>query len=236
MIRSLFAAALMAANFSILPNSQAQANGGAVVVELFTSQGCSSCPPADALLHKLGEFDDLIPLALHVDYWDYIGWKDSFADPMHTVRQKAYAETGGRRMIYTPQMIIMGQDDVVGADAMKVSELLKKHRKSPKPVSIATVRKGASVLVQVTANEQIDGNFVVQLVRYSPREEISISRGELAGRTMDYSHIVRDWQHVGTWDGANTASFNVTLPGDEKSVVIVQRDEAGPIIAAIRLD
>src|SRR6056297_1329329 len=81
-----------------------------VVVELFTSQGCSSCPPADAMLGELAERDDVIPLALHVDYWDYIGWADIFADPAYTRRQKGYAHATGQRMVYTPQMVIDGQD------------------------------------------------------------------------------------------------------------------------------
>jgi hypothetical protein len=84
-----------------------------VLVELFTSQGCSSCPPADALLHKLARRDDVVALALHVDYWDYIGWKDTFAKAAHSARQRAYAREAGRRMVYTPQMIINGADHVV---------------------------------------------------------------------------------------------------------------------------
>lgn len=86
-----------------------------VVVELYTSQGCSSCPPADALLHDLAEREDVIALALHVDYWDYIGWKDEFAHPQHAQRQRAYAQKAKRRSIYTPEFIVQGQTDVVGA-------------------------------------------------------------------------------------------------------------------------
>ena len=99
-----------------------------VLVELFTSQGCSSCPPADAFLHELAKRDDVIALALHVDYWDYIGWKDSFAKPEYTARQRAYAKVSNRRMVYTPQMIINGTDHVVGTRPMDVKDLIKKHR------------------------------------------------------------------------------------------------------------
>ena len=81
-----------------------------VVVELFTSQGCSSCPPADALLHELAARDDVVALAMHVDYWDYIGWKDVFGNPAHSARQRAYAKAGNRRMVYTPQMIVNGEN------------------------------------------------------------------------------------------------------------------------------
>ena len=105
----------------------AAAESRPVVVELFTSQGCSSCPPADAFLHELSQRDDVIALALHVDYWDYIGWKDIFAQPAFTKRQKAYAKAGGRRSVYTPQMIIGGQDHVVGTHEENASALIQQH-------------------------------------------------------------------------------------------------------------
>ena len=105
--------------------AEGRADDMPVVVELFTSQGCSSCPPADALLHELSKRDDVIPLALHVDYWDYIGWKDSFAQPAFTARQRGYAQASGRRAIYTPQMIIGGQFDVVGNRPMDVAAIIR---------------------------------------------------------------------------------------------------------------
>ena len=95
-----------------------------VVVELFTSQGCSSCPPADALLDRLSSRNNVLALSLHVDYWDYIGWKDKFASPAHTARQQAYARAAGRRSVYTPQMIINGLDDVAGTAPMDVADMI----------------------------------------------------------------------------------------------------------------
>ena len=102
-----------------------------VVVELFTSQGCSSCPPADKLMHELAKRDDVIALALHVDYWDYIGWKDVFAQPEFTARQRAYARLGNRKMIYTPQMVINGRDHVVGSNPKDTNALISSHKKLP---------------------------------------------------------------------------------------------------------
>ena len=96
----------------------ATAQENPVVVELFTSQGCSSCPPADALMHDLAAREDVIPLALHVDYWDYIGWKDPFGNPAHADRQRAYAAAGNRRTIYTPEMVVGGVTDIVGTQPM----------------------------------------------------------------------------------------------------------------------
>ena len=102
MFRSVRATALVSLFFA----TAAVAESDPVVVELFTSQGCSSCPPADRIMHDLAKRDDVIGLALHVDYWDYIGWKDEYADPDHTLRQRSYARQGGRSMIYTPQMVV----------------------------------------------------------------------------------------------------------------------------------
>ncbi|KIC17553.1 DUF1223 domain-containing protein [Leisingera sp. ANG-Vp] len=208
-----------------------------VVVELYTSQGCSSCPPADALLHKLAAREDVLPLALHVDYWDYIGWKDEFARPSHTQRQKGYAHVGGRRMIYTPQMIIMGQDDVVGADAMEVADAIAKHKDQPRPVSLEVERRGEELVIRLQPRVQMpDGKLVVQLVRYTPERTVSIKRGELAGRTLSYSNVVEDWAVAAEWDGAGDLEVSVAAPGDLPAAVLVQEAPFGRIIAAARAD
>ncbi|MBY6138573.1 DUF1223 domain-containing protein [Leisingera daeponensis] len=208
-----------------------------VVVELFTSQGCSSCPPADALLHELAAREDVLALALHVDYWDYIGWKDRFAIPSHTKRQKGYARRGGRRMIYTPQMIIMGQDEVVGADAMKVEDAITRQRKQPRPVSLTVARRGGDVLVRLKPKAQMPkGRLLVQLVRYTPERTVSIKRGELAGRTLSYANVVEDWQTAAEWDGAGDLEVSVPSPAGKTAAVLVQTAPFGPIIAAARVD
>ncbi|OED50938.1 hypothetical protein AB838_00245 [Rhodobacteraceae bacterium (ex Bugula neritina AB1)] len=208
-----------------------------VVVELYTSQGCSSCPPADALLHKLAEREDVLPLAFHVDYWDYIGWKDAFANPSHTKRQKGYAQAGGRRMIYTPQMIIMGQDDVVGADRMKVEDAIARHQKQPRPVSLSAKRQGEQVVIRLQPRAQLsEDRLLVQLIRYTPQQTVSINRGELAGRTLSYANVVEDWQIAAEWDGAGDLEIAVPAPGSAASAVLVQAAPFGPVIAAVRVD
>lgn len=208
-----------------------------VVVELYTSQGCSSCPPADALLHELAARDDVLPLALHVDYWDYIGWKDEFAKPSHTKRQKGYAHAGGRRMIYTPQMIIMGQDDVVGADGMQVEDAIARHQAQPRPVSLTATRQGDDVLIRLQPKVQMpEGRFVVQLVRYTPQQTVSIKRGELAGRTLSYANVVEDWQIAAEWDGAGDLEIAFPARGSKPAAVLVQEAPFGPVIAAARVD
>ncbi|MGR3615216.1 MAG: DUF1223 domain-containing protein [Paracoccaceae bacterium] len=232
MIKKITQAILMASAIAFGAPPVAEAGDQVVVVELYTSQGCSSCPPADALMHTLAEQDDLLPLALHVDYWDYIGWKDIFADPANTARQKAYAETGGRRMIYTPQMIVMGLDDVVGADRMKVSDAIDRHRQDTQRADLTAVRRGDVVEVTLNALAELNGTFVVQLVRFTPAENVAITRGELAGRIMDYTNIVREWRVVGQWDGVEPMSTQLSVTGDEQVAVIVQHDGHGPIVAA----
>lgn len=205
-----------------------------VVVELYTSQGCSSCPPADALLHELAARDDVIPLALHVDYWDYIGWKDSFAQPKFTKRQKGYARAGRWRKIYTPQMVIQGAEDVVGSRPMKVANLIRKHAKSAPRVDLDVSRSGNSLLIKaksLAGTEPCD----IHIVRYEPTEDVKITRGENSGKALTYSHIVKDWQRVEQWDGRGTYTAKFPIKGDEPVVVILQEPRHGAIVAAARL-
>jgi len=209
-----------------------------VVVELFTSQGCSSCPPADALLRELAAREDVLPLALHVDYWDYIGWKDVFADPSHTLRQKGYARTAGRDMIYTPQMIVMGQEDVVGARSMKLAELIMHHMRAAPSVVLSARREGAGVTVDLRpASGPVAGPLEVQLVVYAPLRHVDISRGENSGRSLDYANVVDGWHVLGLWDGRGPLRLTAEVPQQQgrRAAVLVQRAGFGPILAAARV-
>ena len=200
-----------------------------VVIELFTSQGCSSCPPADAFLHELAARDDVVALALHVDYWDYIGWKDIFADPSHTKRQRAYAKAAGKRMIYTPQMVINGQDHVVGNRPKDVEKILRRHRSTPRQVEVSLSRRGNRVKVVANALSNIDTPLVVQVARYKPKSTVDITHGENGGRTLSYSNVVTDWSEVARWDTRDPLSIETRAPGDQPVVVILQRPDHGPI-------
>ncbi|MFY0622009.1 MAG: DUF1223 domain-containing protein [Pelagimonas sp.] len=211
-----------------------QAQQAPVVVELFTSQGCSSCPPADELLAELGQRDDVIPLALHVDYWDYIGWKDVFASPEYTKRQKGYAHAGGWRTIYTPQMVVNGSEDVVGSRPMKVADLIMKHAMAPQKVSLELTRGGNQLTIQAEAKENI-GPVEVHIVRYAAKEQVDIRRGENAGRKITYTHVVQDWDTKGRWNGRGSYDTKVRLKGDEPVVVLLQKPGHGEILAAARL-
>jgi hypothetical protein len=207
-----------------------------VVVELFTSQGCSSCPPADAFLHELSKRDDVIALALHVDYWDYIGWKDVFAQPAFTKRQKAYAKAGGRRSVYTPQLIIGGQDHVVGTHEENASALIQQHAAADHGVVLRAEKDSAgTVTVRAEAQAGVSGPMVVYLVRYMPRKEVEITRGENAGKTIAYTNIVTDWSAIGEWDPATPLMLQSPAQGDTPGVVLLQQKGIGAIMAAAHI-
>lgn len=205
-----------------------------VVVELFTSQGCSSCPPADKLMHDLAARDDVIALALHVDYWDYIGWKDQYADPANTRRQHAYAHEGGRKMVYTPQMIVNGQRDIVGTRSMELADLIAEERDRPLPATLKATRTGGTLRVEATGTGPVEP-CDVYLVRYDPERSIAITRGENAGRTLSYYNVVDNWQVIGRWDGRGPLRIDTQLTGDLPSVVLLQRPGPGRIMAAARV-
>ena len=218
---------------TILLATHAAAEEDPVVIELFTSQGCSSCPPADRIMHELAKRDDVIGLALHVDYWDYIGWKDEYADPDHTLRQRAYARQGGRSMIYTPQMVINGEEDVVGAKAAELNQLIESHLAATPKASVRARRDGDAILVDVTPVALPDGQvYDVRVVQYSPMRHASIRRGELAGHDLDYANVVENWQIAGQWDGIAPQSFETPLNAEFPAVVLVQQVGHGPIVAA----
>ena len=204
---------------------------GPVVVELYTSQGCSSCPPADEMLHELATRSDVIPLALHVDYWDYIGWADIFADPSHTRRQQQYARVAGASSIYTPQMVIAGEDHVIGTKPMEVADAIQTHRSNPTGVTVSASRFGNRLMITGETLRALPSGTVVQVVRYSPHETVDIRRGENAGRQLSYANIVTNWDIVGEWQGRGDLSLTVNVSGEAPIVVIVQEQGPGTVMA-----
>ena len=207
---------------------------GPVVVELFTSQGCSSCPPADAMLHELADRTDVIALALHVDYWDYIGWKDEFADPNYAKRQRGYAVEAGRRSVYTPQMIINGTTDIVGARPMELSKAIADQSAVASPVTLSVARSGDEVEINATAQD-LDGPLIVQMVRYQKERTSRITRGENAGLTLTYANVTEDWKILQEWDGATDLSLTAQASGDMPLVVLIQQGVHGRIVAAAQI-
>jgi len=214
------------------PGTAAATAPATVVVELYTSQGCSSCPPADELLRELSRKDGVIALALHVDYWDYIGWKDSFARPEHGERQRAYARASGGNMVYTPQIVVEGNARVAGAKAMSVLNAIEAQRAASPKVALSVERSEGALVVEARALSQIASDLVVQLVRYQPEGSVEILRGENAGRSWTYTNIVTAWDVVAEWDGTAPLALHLDAPGDAPAVVIVQETGHGPILAA----
>jgi hypothetical protein len=213
--------------------SVVSAENGPVVVELYTSQGCSSCPPADAMLRDLAAREDVIALALHVDYWDYIGWKDSFGRPENTQRQHAYARAAHATTVYTPQMVFNGQDHVVGSRAMQVMDALQAHLARGNSFDVALFRSGDQVSIRANAGPY--GDYAVQLVRFLPEATVDIRRGENAGRTITYSNIVTAWDVVARWDGRAPLDLLVNVSGGDAIAVLVQQTGHGPILGAAQL-
>lgn len=207
-----------------------------VVVELYTSQGCSSCPPADAILAELSGRDDVIPIAMHVDYWDYIGWQDEFGDPAHAKRQRAYASVAGRRSIYTPEMIVNGVTDIVGAKPMALSDAIAQHKAAAARMTLDAARNGDTLTISGSVPTGAVIPMEVHVLRVIPKHESVITRGENRGSTYEYTNIAHDWQVAGTWDGRSPLDMQMTVSGDSATVVLVQEAGAGKIISAARID
>lgn len=205
------------------------------VVELYTSQGCSSCPPADEYLRKLADEPGVIALALHVDYWDYIGWADKFGSPKFTARQKAYARANKSNTIYTPQMIVGGVDLVEGTSPETVENAIRRHQSATSPVSLHLARSGGQVLITAQANPPLGAPLRVQVVRYHPNARINILHGENAGRVIEYSNIVTGWTVVGEWDGHSDLKLSAPAEGEDPVVVILQAEGPGRIFAAAQV-
>lgn len=207
-----------------------------VVVELYTSQGCSSCPPADEFVAMLASDPRILPLALHVDYWDYIGWADAFAQGKFTDRQRAYAKAVGSRTIYTPQLIIGGQDRIEGFAPRETAERLRAHLAAVPTVQLTVTREGDMLVIRAEADPPLDDSVRVQLVRYTHAETVVIERGENAGRTITYTNIVTSWQRLEDWSGKAPLELRTPFAGNDPGAVIVQADGPAAILAAARVD
>jgi hypothetical protein len=210
------------------------------IIELFTSQGCSSCVPADAYFAELAKREDVVALSFHVDYWDYLGWRDTLGDPEHTERQRAYAAVHGSRRVYTPQIVINGTGDFVGSDRSAVDAAIEN---SALTVPVSMHRGDGTVEIEVGARpEPHDTPATIRLVLLTSEAEVAIARGENAGSTIDYYNVVRDLRPIGMWHGEPvkiTLPLNEIMPeGTDSCAIIVQEDAPngpGAIIGAARL-
>ncbi len=219
-----------------LPGAAA-AQASPVVLELFTSQGCSSCPPADALLAKLASRDGVIPLALHVDYWDYLGWKDDFGKAQYTQRQRGYAKMAGSRTIFTPQMIVQGSTRLKGHDAVGIDAAIAAAQAETPAAEVTLEREGQALDVEIgpVAGAAPAGAADVYLVRFTPTADVAIGGGENDGLAMTYTNIVTDWETIGRWDGTTPMELRQEAVGEGPLAVIVQENRLGPVLGAAEL-
>lgn len=230
----LLASALLSGRATAASHEQ-QAAQQLVVVELFTSQGCSSCPPADALLGELASRPNVLPLSLHVDYWDYIGWKDPYGSPMNTSRQRQYAESLGLRYVFTPQMIIDGQASVVGSRRGEILDAVETAANRPKALNIQFLASDGGKVV-IPAGQAPDSGATVWLAVYDRAHETEVKRGENAGRRMLNTNVVRSFERLGTWMGERLEiplDLNAAAArGRDGCAVIVQQGRTGPVLGA----
>jgi hypothetical protein len=230
-----------AATLSAAIVSPAQAQTRAAL-ELFTSQGCSSCPPADKLLGELAADPALVTISLPIDYWDYLGWKDTLADPQNTARQKAYAKVRGDREVYTPQVVVNGSVHALGSDKAAIERAIAQSREKAMTVPVKLSVEGDHIVVAVperTARAEI---WVCGLVKTIT---VAIKRGENHGKTITYSNVARRWLKLDA-GGSKAATFNVPFrdfdrEGVDAAAVMVQAGTAdkpntmlGAAIASIR--
>ncbi len=174
------------------------------VIELFTSQGCSSCPPADKLIGEYARDPSVIALSLAVDYWDYLGWKDTLAMSGHSNRQRAYAKSRGDRQVYTPQAVVDGAQHVLGSDKAAIERVIKQvHEQSGAALTLPVTleRTGDKLTVTVAAGENEKGQAEVWLCPITKAISVTIARGENTGHTFTYSNVVRRWIKLGDWTG-----------------------------------
>jgi hypothetical protein len=225
------------------PPAAAKETDAKAVVELYTSQGCSSCPRADAVLGRLAEREDLITISWGVDYWDYLGWRDTAARPEFTARQKAYAKVLGYGMVYTPQAVINGAAHVNGGDEAKIELTIDRVAKAFEavrvPVHLSAVDGTLVVDIDAAPKGATAREATVWLATIAHRVEVPIRRGENSGKTIVYSNVARRLIPVGTWSGKRMTvrlDRRSIMHGDaDRVAVLLQRGHGGPIVGAALL-
>jgi hypothetical protein len=212
---------------------------GPWAIELFTSQGCSSCPPADKMLGRLAERADIVALSFHITYWDYIGWKDPFASAAATERQRAYAQSLNQRYVYTPEMVFDGQAHETGTRSADVDRMIARMRAGKTPRATPKLERGSdgSLAIRLDATK-IEKPANVTLAVYDRRHSTPVRRGENGGATLENFNVVRRLEKVGSWTGKDE-SFTVAAdrfaPG-QGIAVLVQAADHGAILGCNKLE
>jgi len=240
MLRRRFASASLVAGVLIGSSALASAGEPRAFLELFTSQGCSSCPAADKLLGELAGDPSLIAVSVPIDYWDYLGWKDTLASPAHSARQRAYARMRGDRQVYTPQIVVNGATHVLGSDRAAVERAITQTDRNAAIMSVPVLLSvgGNTLNVKVAPGKEHGGGevWLCPLARSLP---VAIDRGENHGRTITYHNVVRKWLRLGDFAGTDAAfsipAADVMTNEIDGAAVIVQQgthDKPGIILGA----
>jgi hypothetical protein len=204
-----------------------------VVVELFSSQGCKSCPPGDRLLSELRDVPGVLALTLHVDYWDYLGWKDTLASPDFSQRQYDYAKARGDMDVFTPQMVVNGETPIVGSQRSEVLAVVERSRKPRWPVDVKVSDGGREMVIDIAASGAAE-DATLWVMPVLERTTVKIEKGEMAGREIAYTNVVRRLVPAGMWKGGAT---RIALPRDglltadaTGCVALLQKGKVGPVL------
>jgi len=215
-----------------------------IVLELFTSQGCSSCPRADALFPYFIGRKDVIALSMSVDYWDYIGWRDTLARPVFTARQRSYGNRIGDGIIYTPEIVVDGRAHFNGSDKRAINKMIERRKKAlagqPR-VSLDVTTHNDMLHVSVgakTSGMDVD-KATVWMALFSKKKSVKITRGENSGRSLSYHNVVRELTPIGRWTGdkmlLKLPKKQIVARGADGCVILLQNGDGGPIIAAAEM-
>jgi hypothetical protein len=215
-------------------HADAADTGHPVVLELFTSQSCSSCPPADALLKQLSASDpDVLPLSFHVHYWDYLSWKDTYSSPVYTDRQKTYAQALGQNGVFTPQLIVNGAASVVGSNEGDVERAIATAKRMPPAVNVFLKPAGHQLIANIAANgSSVPASADIWEVQFDPYAKTHVAAGENGGRTLESINNVTSITSLGTWRPDGGKSISLDLPAGGGVAVIVQTQGQGAVLGA----
>jgi len=226
------------------PDKEApSASATVTVVELFTSQGCSSCPTADTLLGTFAERPNVVALTFPVDYWDYLGWKDTLASPKFSARQRAYAKTRGDGQVYTPQVVVNGIKHALGSSEAAIEKAISvttpKVASSRVGVRLRSAKEHLVIDLEAAREPTNAGEATIWLALIRQHVEVKIKRGENHGKLGVYHNVVREWMPVGVWNGTaatiKIAHHAVKQSGADGCAIILQHGDAGAIVGAALL-
>jgi hypothetical protein len=240
------APALLIAGFVIASATATQAGEPRAVLELFTSQGCSSCPPADRLVGQFANDPSVVALSVPIDYWDYLGWRDTLAKPAHSARQRAYARARGDGQVYTPQIVVNGSADALGSDQAAIERAIVQtdHKTGVMSLPVLLAVNNGTLNVSVSGADNAPAAAEVWLCPLAKAVPVAIGRGENRGHTITYHNVVRNWLKLGTLSAAQS-SWNVpiaqitTAEGIDAAAVMVQEgshEKPGIILGAALTD